>query len=411
MTADDPSGRSPHSGGTSDGPEGPPSLWDLPDRWRAPAEWDPNEPIGDPSVPSANDANAPSGGGPPRTAIDQSARAVPATAPAPLPASRPQTSSSPGEGPRGRRDPVPPKTGGPRTRRRRRNVLIAAAILLLAGVGVGIYYAFAHTSVGSSSLARAGEAGGSATPRTDDSQQPTASASPSATASASPVVAVAASDAAVPILMYHLIAAPPENAQYPELYVRPAVFARQMRYLHDQGYKAVTLRQVVNAWQGEETLPQKPVVISFDDGYPSHYQTAAPIMNEYRWVGLINADWNVLEKSSRLAAQVKLLAAAGWEIGSHSLTHPDLTTLDAVGLEREVAGSRQTIEKELGVEIETFCYPAGRYDDTVVAAVEAAGYSSATTTDPGLAVKSELYRLKRVRVNGSTTLSQFAAML
>jgi peptidoglycan/xylan/chitin deacetylase (PgdA/CDA1 family) len=211
--------------------------------------------------------------------------------------------------------------------------------------------------------------------------------------------------------MYHLVAAPPGDAQYPELYVRPAVFARQMRYLHEQGYTAVTLRQVVNAWQGRETLPRKPVVISFDDGYPSHYQTAAPIMSEYGWVGLINADWNVLEKSSRLAAQVKLLAAAGWEIGSHSLTHPDLTTLDAAALEREVAGSLSTLEKELGVEIETFCYPAGRYDDTVVAAVEAAGYSSATTTDPGLAVKSELFRLKRVRVNGSTTLSQFAAPL
>jgi peptidoglycan/xylan/chitin deacetylase (PgdA/CDA1 family) len=211
--------------------------------------------------------------------------------------------------------------------------------------------------------------------------------------------------------MYHLIAAPPENAQYPELYVRPAVFARQMRYLHDQGYKAVTLRQVVNAWQAKGALPRKPVVVSFDDGYPSHYQTAAPIMEAYGWVGLLNADWNVLEKSSRLAAQVKLLATAGWEIGSHSLTHPDLATLDAAALEQEVAGSRRTLEKELGVEIETFCYPAGRYDDTVVAAVEAAGYASATTTDPGLAVESELYRLKRIRVNGSTTLPQFAGML
>jgi peptidoglycan/xylan/chitin deacetylase (PgdA/CDA1 family) len=134
-------------------------------------------------------------------------------------------------------------------------------------------------------------------------------------------------------------------------------------------------------------------------------------MGEYGWVGLLNADWNVLEKSSRLAAQVRLLAAAGWEIGSHSLTHPDLTTLDAAALEREVAGSRRTLEKALAVKIESFCYPAGRYDDTVVAAVEAAGYASATTTDPGLAIKSELYRLKRIRISGSTTLPQFAALL
>ena len=211
--------------------------------------------------------------------------------------------------------------------------------------------------------------------------------------------------------MYHLISAPPAGAAYPELYVRPAAFARQMQYLHDEGFQAVTLRQVVQAWRGKAALPKKPVVVSFDDGYPSDYLTAAPIMEEYGWKGLLNADWKVLSGSPRLLAQVKLLAQAGWEIGSHSLSHPDLTTLDAATLEEEVAGSRATLQEKLGVDIETFCYPAGRYDAAAAAAVQAAGYSSATTTDPGLAVKTELYKLKRIRINGSTTLSGFGQAL
>lgn len=315
-----------------------PSIWDVPEHFRAPDDWDPHN--------EASDQVRISG------------------------ADRPTTD----------------RTGDARPVIRRRLLIIAAAAVLLLAAATAT--AVALTRGGGDTAV--GGAGGA-------TQATAAAAEPSR--------------AAVPILMYHLIADAPADAAYPELYVRPATFASQMRYLHDEGYQAVSLGRVLDAWAGEATLPDRPVVISFDDGYPSHYLVAAPIMQEYGWKGLLNADWKVLDESPRLLAQVRLLATAGWEIGSHSLTHPDLTTLDGSQLEDEVAGSREVLREQLGVPVDFFCYPAGRYDDEVLAAVEATGYRGATTTDRGLASRDEPFRLKRVRVSDSLSPAQLVAAM
>ena len=72
-------------------------------------------------------------------------------------------------------------------------------------------------------------------------------------------------------------------------------------------------------------------------------------------------------------------------MGAHTLTHPDLTTVDDATLEAEVAGSRKLLRKRLGVPITAFCYPAGRNDARVRAAVKDAGFTTATTVEPGIA--------------------------
>jgi peptidoglycan/xylan/chitin deacetylase (PgdA/CDA1 family) len=97
---------------------------------------------------------------------------------------------------------------------------------------------------------------------------------------------------------------------------------------------------------------------------------------------------------------VRELVRAGWEIDAHSLTHADLPSLSGAALRREVAGSRAAIRRLVGVAANFFCYPAGRYDSEVVAAVRAAGFLGATTTEPGLAELSEPFTLARVRVDG-----------
>ena len=78
----------------------------------------------------------------------------------------------------------------------------------------------------------------------------------------------------------------------------------------------------------------------------------------------------------------------GWEIDAHTLTHPDLTTVDAAGLRREVGGSRRWLRRAFGVPVDFFAYPAGRYNPAVEAAVRAAGYMGATTTQPGQATRA-----------------------
>jgi peptidoglycan/xylan/chitin deacetylase (PgdA/CDA1 family) len=216
----------------------------------------------------------------------------------------------------------------------------------------------------------------------------------------------------VPILMYHVLSAPPANAPYPELYVRPADFAGQVAWLAAHGYRAVTLQRVLDSWRGAATLPARPVVLSFDDGYLSDVKTALPVLKTRAWPGVLNLEVANLKPVWGIRPPgVRKLIAAGWEIDAHTLTHPDLTRLDATRLRDEVAGSRAAIRARFHVPVNFFCYPAGRYDATVVAAVQRAGYLGATTTSYGLAKPGELYTLSRVRIDGSDGVKGLAAKL
>lgn len=236
---------------------------------------------------------------------------------------------------------------------------------------------------------------------------------------ASPVLQLspaASQRAAVPVLMYHVINSPPPGAPSPGLYVPAGEFAAQMRALRDAGYHATTLGSVWAAWHGHGTLPRRPVVVSFDDGYLSHVTHALPVLRRMGWHGVLNLELGKMGTSGALDdGQVRRLIGAGWEVDSHTITHPDLTTLDAVRLRHELVDSRAQIQRRFGVDAAFFCYPSGRHDARVEAAVRAAGYEAATTTQQGLAHPGEdPFALPRVRVNGgespATLLGQIRAL-
>jgi peptidoglycan/xylan/chitin deacetylase (PgdA/CDA1 family) len=136
------------------------------------------------------------------------------------------------------------------------------------------------------------------------------------------------------------------------------------------------------------------------------------VLKARRWPGVLNLEVANLKPVWGIRPPgVRKLMRAGWEIDAHTLTHPDLTTLGAADLRREVAGSREAIRKLFHVPVDFFCYPAGRYDEAVIAAVQAAGFLGATTTSYGLARPGDLYTLARVRINGSDGISAFASKL
>ncbi len=212
----------------------------------------------------------------------------------------------------------------------------------------------------------------------------------------------------VPILMYHVIGPAAGSEDYPGLFLDTADFEAQVEWLADNGYTAVTLIQVQNAWYDGATLPPKPVVLSFDDGYLGQYLYAMPILEKQGWGGQLNLKAEGSDLSSK---QVKKMYRAGWEIASHTITHPDLTTLDPATLEQELVGSKEMLEKDLGIEIVNFCYPAGQYNAEVADAVEAAGYRGATTVNPGLGEKSMPYELDRVRIDNGDGADALAEKL
>ena len=219
-------------------------------------------------------------------------------------------------------------------------------------------------------------------------------------------------DRPVPILMYHVVAPPPAGAPYPELYVRGRTFRREMQALSRAGYHGITMAQLAAYWDRGVRLPHKPVVVSFDDGYHSVYAHALPVLQALRWPGVLNLELRVLGQPGNLSrSNVAKLAAAGWEVDSHTINHPDLRTVDDATLRTELVVSRSRIRRLFNQAAQFFCYPAGKYDDRVVAAVKAAGYLGATTTDPGIATPGDRFRLARVRVNGSDTPASLLARL
>ena len=219
----------------------------------------------------------------------------------------------------------------------------------------------------------------------------------------------APSPALVPILEFHVVGGPAAGAPNPGLYDPPRAFRAQVAWLASHGYHAVTLDELYRSWRtaGWLALPSRPVVLTFDDGYPQDVDVAMPILRARHWPGVLN-----LQIGNLVPERVRELIAAGWEIDAHTFTHPDLTTVDAVRLRHEVGGSRTWIQAVFGAPADFFCYPFGHYDATVVAAVRRAGYLGAETEGPGDASPaSGMFKLHRIEVVRSDGVAGLAAKL
>src|SRR5689334_3010261 len=148
-------------------------------------------------------------------------------------------------------------------RRRRRTVVLVPLALIAAAVVAVLVVTGGHGS---------SKAGGHASKRAHRSS-PAQHAKP-----APPRIVKGPHNRPVPILMYHVISPPQPGAPYPELYTPQKIFAAQMQALARRGYHGVTLRQVDQYWHRGHALPSRPVVVSFDDGYLSHYTHARPVL-------------------------------------------------------------------------------------------------------------------------------------
>ena len=221
----------------------------------------------------------------------------------------------------------------------------------------------------------------------------------------------------VPILMYHYVSAPPEGADNYRvgLSVTPEQFRAQMQYIQANGYHPVTLDQVLFALLQGKALPPRPVALTFDDGYADMYTNAFPILQEFGFVGtfFVVTGWIDEQNPAYLTwEQARAMAQAGMRIESHSKSHPDLSGKPRDYIVYEVLGSIESIEAHTGYRPRFFCYPAGKYDDNLVAMLPEFGIWGAVTTEPGTRHYSDKpYTLRRVRVSNDTSLAQFAAFL
>ncbi|PIP21498.1 MAG: polysaccharide deacetylase [Candidatus Nealsonbacteria bacterium CG23_combo_of_CG06-09_8_20_14_all_40_13] len=219
------------------------------------------------------------------------------------------------------------------------------------------------------------------------------------------------SEITLPILMYHYI----RNFQDPndkigtDLSVSPDNFNQQMAYLAKQGWQTVSLEDLANYFESGKTINPKSVIITFDDGYADAYQNALPLLEKYKFKATFFIITGKVEKPGYLSwSQIAELAKAGMEIGSHSVSHLDLSKLDTDKARVEIYNSKITLEEKLNLKITAFCYPSGAFDDETIQLVKNAGYQTAVTTvNSKEQTKENIYKLKRIRVAGSESIASF----
>lgn len=209
----------------------------------------------------------------------------------------------------------------------------------------------------------------------------------------------------VPILYYHSVMQEKGN----ELRMPPEQFEAQMAYLHDRGYQSVSLEQLYLASYGSGTLPVKPFVITFDDGYVDNFTNAFPILAKHGFTATVFMITSYIDGEGFMTwNQLKELVANGWEIESHTTSHPYMTKVDPITVLSELHQSKELLERKLGKPVKFFAYPYGDLNANVVQAVKDTGHLMAVSTERGWAdVKMDVWRVHRVYCYATMGMNEF----
>jgi len=266
----------------------------------------------------------------------------------------------------------------------------------------------------------------------------------------------------VPILIYHAIDADNDKVIVKDngelLYVvRLEEFERQMKYLSDNGYHVVSLDDYVafvmryqdnakslplcsslqflievprngiprigtlmstratteNKGQMHPDLPEKSVIITFDDGHLSNYTRAFPILQKYGFAATFFVTVkNIGSYDGVRYEQLREMADSGISIQSHTMTHPFLSDLDAKQIHWELAESKSALELALGNPVNHLALPGGRYNSTVRNTAMEVGYQTVCTSNIGInTLTSDLYALRRLAIKRDTSFSTFCSIV
>jgi peptidoglycan/xylan/chitin deacetylase (PgdA/CDA1 family) len=223
----------------------------------------------------------------------------------------------------------------------------------------------------------------------------------------------------VPILMYHEISSEPVSAS--RLAAAPDRFARQLEYLAASGFQALTVAGLVATMKSGTRLPAKPVVLTFDDGTADFYEVALPLLAERGFTGTLFATSGWMGRAGGGPAcrkvppgmlsfdQLRVVAAAGIEVGGHTVCHPQLDQLPPDLLRKELADSKNELEDQLGRPVYGIAYPFGYSSRLVRAQAASTGYEYGCAVGNRLASAAcDRFALPRLTIARSMRLSAFA---
>ncbi|MDI6785366.1 MAG: lipopolysaccharide heptosyltransferase II [bacterium] len=222
----------------------------------------------------------------------------------------------------------------------------------------------------------------------------------------------------IPILVYHRIVPMPLSKSAHGIWVKVQSFKQQMELLSSKGFQTVSLDRLIDAFNGINQLPKKSIILTFDDGYKDNYLYAFPILKEHNFTATIflvsgyiggTNEWDKTSQEGHIKLlstdEIKEMAEYGISFGVHTITHPHLPQLNEKKAFQEIVKPKEEIEKILGQEVISFCYPYGEYNDNIKNMVIDAGYKCACACDTNAI--DDIFELRRIQVFPKTNLFGF----
>jgi len=217
--------------------------------------------------------------------------------------------------------------------------------------------------------------------------------------------------------MYHHIEVPPAGASElrRSLSVTPSDFETQLLFLEKEGYQAISLRDLALYLTQGAPLPERPVLLTFDDGYRDNYTYAFPLLKRFGFSAtffLVTAPIDAANPDFVSWDEVKEMSRAGMSFEPHSLDHPDMRGRSMEFLVYQILASKGAIEERTGETCRFFAYPSGRYDQSVIDVLQSADFWGAVLTEQGAThTAGRMFELQRVRVQPGDSLDAFAVKL
>ena len=209
----------------------------------------------------------------------------------------------------------------------------------------------------------------------------------------------------IPVLMYHMIGDVPDN----DAVLLESHFREQMKFLKDNDFHPISLDELYAYMAEGKPVPVRPVVLTFDDGYPDTYSIVMPVLKEYGFKGTVFIPTYDADQGTRLTwQQIKEIKAAGIDIASHSYHHERVNEMAGQTLASEVAKSQEELSQQLGITNAYFCYPYGGYSKEAGDVLQKAGIKLAFTMNPGWAKQGDNpYAVKRIWIGNAVDIDNF----
>lgn len=220
----------------------------------------------------------------------------------------------------------------------------------------------------------------------------------------------------IKVLMYHRVVDETSDEIVDLHSITDEDFRNQLKILEQFNYTPITFEDYHLYRQGKLTLPKKPIILTFDDGYLDTYSTALPILQEFnmravffvlgnRNLQYASWDQDIKDEKRPLMSDEQIAEARseGFEIGAHTMSHIRLPELNRKEMKKEIEGSKKSIESILGEKILSFSYPYGRLDHRVRSSVVRSGFKFACGVYTGPPTfGDDLYDIRRLAVNNKT---------